>query len=110
MLTALPLLLDTLFGRVSEGQKLEKVKDALRSQALPRIEQQLRPEIGLFLDQAHQHTLKLVADSFEEQIKQQKEALSQATKEMGADGKDKLIAAIQGAQSDLNALAQAHQL
>lgn len=110
VLTALPLLLDTLFGRVSEGQKLEKVKDALRSQALPRIEQQLRPEIGLFLDQAHQHTLKLVADSFEEQIKQQKEALAQATKEMGADGKDKLIAAIQGAQSDLNALAQAHQL
>lgn len=110
VLTALPLLLNTFFGRVSEGQKLEKIKDALRSQVLPGIERQLRPEIGRFLDQAQQHTLKLVADSFEEQIKQQKEALAQATKEMDADGKEKLIAAIQGAQSELNALAKAHQL
>ena len=108
VLSMLPLVLNGLFDQVSEGQKLEKIKDVLRTQVLPDIERRLRPEVGAFLLTAQQHTLKLVADSFEEQIKQQKEALSEATKERSISGKDTLIASIQNTQSELIALAKAH--
>lgn len=108
VLSALPLLLDTIFGRVSEGQKLEKIKDALRTQALPDIERRLRPEVGAFLLAAQEQTLTLVASSFDSQIKQQKDALTQATQDMAAGGKDTLIAMLQNTQSELNALAEAH--
>ena len=108
VLTVLPLMLGGLFGKVSEGQKLEKIKDALRNQVLPDIERRLRPEISIFLQVAQQQALKLVADAFEGQIKQQKEALSQAMKEMAADGKAALITTIQNIQNQLNALAKAH--
>jgi GTP-binding protein EngB required for normal cell division len=108
VLSALPLLLDTIFGRVSEGQKLEKIKDALRTQALPDIERRLRPEVGAFLLAAQEQTLTLVASSFDSQIKQQMDALAQATQDMAAGGKDTLIAMLQNTQSELNALAEAH--
>jgi len=108
VLSALPLLLSTFLGRVSEGQKLEKIKDALRSQALPDIERRLRPEIEAFLLAAQEQTLTLVASSFDSQIKQQQDALTQATKDMDPDSKNELIEKLQNTQSELNALAEAH--
>ena len=108
VLTVLPLMLGGLFGKVSEGQKLEKIKDALRNQVLPDIERRLCPEISIFLQVAQQQALKSVADAFEGQLNQQKEALFQATKEMAAGGKDVLIATIEAIRSELNALAKAH--
>lgn len=110
VLTLLPLMLGGLFGKVSEVQKLEKVKEALRNQVLPDIERRLRPEILAFLQSAQQHALKLVSDAFEEQIQQQKEALSQASKEMSSGGKDALLRTIEDTQNELNALAAAHGL
>ena len=107
VLTVLPLILGGLFGRVSEGQKLEKIKEALRDQVLPDIERRLRPEVSIFLQTAQQQALKLVAEAFEGQIKQQKEALSQAAKDMAAGSKEALITTIQDTQSELNALAKA---
>lgn len=108
VLSALPLLLNAFFGRISEGQKLEKIKEALRSQALPDIERRLRPEIGAFLLAAQEQTLTLVASSFESQIKQQQDALTQAMQDRAAGGKDTLIEMLQNIQSELKALAEAH--
>ena len=108
VLSALPLLLNAFFGRISEGQKLEKIKEALRSQALPDIERRLRPEIGAFLLAAQEQTLTLVASSFESQIKQQQDALTQAMQDRAAGGKDTLIEMLQNTQSELKALAEAH--
>ncbi|MBS7780103.1 dynamin family protein [Acidovorax sp. CCYZU-2555] len=105
-LTLLPLVLGGVFGKVSEGQKLEKIKEALRNQVLPDIDRRLRPEVQLFLQSAQQQALKLVADAFEEQIKQQKEALSQASIERKAGGKDALLGALQETRSELKALAE----
>jgi len=107
VLTILPLV-GSLFGRLSEGQKLEKIKEALRDQVLLDIERRLRPEIGSFLLTAQEQTLKLVAGAFEEQIKQQKEALAQAAKDITAGGKEAQIAKIEDTQRELNALAKSH--
>jgi hypothetical protein len=108
VLSALPLLVNTIFERVSEGQQLEKIKAVLRTHALPDIERRLRPEVGAFLLAAQEQTLTLVASSFDTQIKQQRDALSKATQDMVAGGKDTLIAMLQNTQSELNALAEAH--
>ena len=80
----------------------------MRSQALPDIERRLRSEIGAFLLAAQEQTLTLVASSFESQIKQQQDALTQATQDRAAGGKDTLIEMLQNTQSELKALAEAH--
>lgn len=108
VLILLPTLLGGLFGRISEGQKLEKIKEAIRTQVLPDIERRLRPEVSTFLIHAQQQALQMVADSFENQIKAQKDMLTKVSQGFAADNKDALIAAVQKARADLNALEKAH--
>ncbi|MBY0410934.1 MAG: hypothetical protein K2Q97_12600, partial [Burkholderiaceae bacterium] len=108
VLTLLPTLLGGLFGSMSEGQKLEKIKEAIRNQVLPDIERRLRPEVSTFLIHAQQQALQMVADSFENQIKVQKDMLVKISQDIAAKNKDALIAAIQNARAELNALEKTH--
>lgn len=108
VLALLPTLLDSLFGRISEGQKLEKIKETIRTQVLPDIERRLRPEVGNFLIHAQQQALQMVADSFENQIKAQKDMLAKVSQDIAAENKDALIAVVQNARAELNALEKTH--
>lgn len=108
VLTILPLALGGLFGHITEGQKLERIKDALRSQVLPDIGRRLGPEVRIFLGRAHEHALKLVTESFEVQIQKKKEALAQAAQEMAESDKSALLTKVEDIQRELKALNKAH--
>ncbi len=106
--TVLPTVLNSLLGSLSEGQKLENVKEVIRTEVMPSIERSLRPEVSTFLIQAQEQALNLVANSFEQQITAQKNTLAEMCQKASTSNRDEFIAAAQEAQSKLKALGKAY--
>lgn len=104
----LPSILGGIFGRISEGQKLEQAKTTIRDQLLPDVERRLRPEIATFLSQAQEQALSMLADAFDKQIKAQKDVLEQLNQEASATNREALIALLKDSTAELRALAQTH--
>ncbi|QMV62911.1 dynamin family protein [Pseudomonas berkeleyensis] len=104
----LPSILGGIFGRISEGQKLEQAKTTIRDQLLPDVERRLRPEIATFLSQAQEQALGMLADAFDKQIKAQKDVLEQLNQEASAANREALIALLKDSTAELRALAQTH--
>lgn len=107
-LTILPSLLDGIFGSISEGQKQEKIKEAIRTEMIPSIERSLRPEVSTFLIQAQEEALELVSSSFEQQITAQKNALAEICQKASISNAESQIAAAREAQSGLKALGKSY--
>ncbi|HCF5847367.1 TPA: dynamin family protein [Pseudomonas aeruginosa] len=108
VVTILPSLLGALFGRISEGQKLEQAKDAIRTQVLPDVERGLRPEISSFLLQAQEEIVRAVSDAFDQQIKAQKDILEKINQQAESGNLEARIRVLEEALAEVRALAHAH--
>lgn len=108
VVTILPSLLGALFGRISEGQKLEQAKDAIRTQVLPDVERGLRPEISSFLLQAQEEIVRAVSDAFDQQIKAQKDILEKINQQAESGNLEARIRVLEEALTEVRALAHAH--
>lgn len=108
VVTILPSLLGALFGRISEGQKLEQAKDAIRTQVLPDVERGLRPEISSFLLQAQEEIVRAVSDAFDQQIKAQKDILEKINQQTESGNLEARIRVLEEALAEVRALAHAH--
>lgn len=106
----LPPLLDHLLGQVSEGQRLEQAKNAVREELIPDVLRSLRPEVATFLANANDQAVAAVADAFEQQLQAQQNVLQQAKKHMQAANKDGLRAAVLAMLTEVQAVARAHQV
>jgi len=108
VVTILPSLLGALFERISEGQKLEQAKDAIRTQVLPDVERGLRPEISSFLLQAQEEIVRAVSDAFDQQIKAQKDILEKINQQAESGNLEARIRVLEEALAEVRALAHAH--
>jgi len=108
VVTILPSLLGALFGRISEGQKLEQAKDAIRTQVLPDVERGLRPEISSILLQAQEEIVRAVSDAFDQQIKAQKDILEKINQQAESGNLEARIRVLEEALTEVRALAHAH--
>jgi len=108
VVTVLPSLLGALFSRISEGQKLEQAKDAIRTQVLPDVERGLRPEISSFLLQAQEEIVRAVSDAFDQQIKAQKDILEKINQQAESGNLEARIRVLEEALAEVRALAHAH--
>jgi len=108
VVTILPSLLGALFSRISEGQKLEQAKDAIRTQVLPDVERGLRPEISSFLLQAQEEIVRAVSDAFDQQIKAQKDILEKINQQAESGNLEARIRVLEEALAEVRALAHAH--
>jgi len=108
VITVLPGLLGALFGRISEGQKLEQAKDAIRSQVLPDVERALRPEVSAFLLSAQEEIVRAVSEAFDQQIKAQKEILEKINQQAESGNLEARIGVLEEALAEVRALAHGH--
>lgn len=106
----LPSLLEHILGQLSEGQKLEQAKKAIREQLIPDVLRGLRSEVADFLTKAYDNAVAAVAAAFEQQLHAQRDALTQARDRMQSANKEGLHAAVLAVRTELQALAHAHQL
>lgn len=108
VITVLPGLLGALFGRISEGQKLEQAKDAIRSQVLPDVERALRPEVSAFLLSAQEEIVRAVSEAFDQQIKAQKDILEKINQQAESGNLEARMGVLKEALAEVRALAHAH--
>jgi len=108
VITVLPGLLGALFGRISEGQKLEQAKDAIRSQVLPDVERALRPEVSAFLLSAQEEIVRAVSEAFDHQIRAQRDILEKINQQAESGNLEARIGVLEEALAEMRALAHAH--
>lgn len=108
VITVLPGLLGALFGRISEGQKLEQAKDAIRSQVLPDVERALRPEVSAFLLSAQEEIVRAVSEAFDHQIRAQRDILEKINQQAESGNLEARIGVLEEALAEVRALAHAH--
>lgn len=101
-------LLGGLWGRVSEGQQLEKIKDALRTQVFPEVERALRPQISDFVMHAQEQAAQTIKSAFEKQIQSQKSMIEKAIADSSLDDKKAALDAIQSLQDELKKLSSSY--
>lgn len=106
----LPMLLEQLLGQLSEGQKLEQAKKAVREQLIPNVIRSLRPEVSIFLDNANAQAVALVANAFEQQLQAKRNVLNDAVEHMQAANKEGLRRAVLAILTNTQTLAHAHQV
>lgn len=108
VVTILPTLLGGLFGRISEGQKLEQIKEAIRLQVLPEVERGLRPEVSTFLLMAQEEIVRAVSAAFDQKITAQKDILEKIIQQSASGNLEARIATLEEALAELRALANVH--
>lgn len=108
VVTILPTLLSAIMGRISDGQKLEQVKETIRTQVLPDVERRLRPEVSSFLLKAQEEIVRAVSMAFDQKITAQKDILEKINQQSASGNLEARIAILEEALAELRALAHVH--
>lgn len=108
ILAILPGIVDQLFRGAKESREKERYAEAVRSQVIPSVLRQIRPEVCSALSQISESMMQAVTEQFEAKISQQQEILEKAQAESDAKSTDieACITTLESVRKNINTMAE----